>query len=226
MEKIILTTQDNVRIVGNYYTSAEGVSQSAIILLHAMPATKESWDAFAIALQQKGFHVLAIDERGHGESTIQILEDGTQKTLDYRKFSDEDHQAKKLDIAATRAFFEEKGIEGSRIFIGGASIGANLAIQYLAEHPECPAAFALSPGLNYHGVMTEQYAKNIKENQRLFLAAAKDDTHAAFQAVEKLAKEKTSQITVKTFDEGGHGTTLFSTHPELMEELVQWFTAH
>ena len=38
-----------------------------------MPATKESWNEFSQKLREKGWHVLAIDFRGHGESTKEGL---------------------------------------------------------------------------------------------------------------------------------------------------------
>ena len=39
-----------------------------LVLLHMMPATKESWDTFAKKMQREGYASVAIDLRGHGES--------------------------------------------------------------------------------------------------------------------------------------------------------------
>ena len=64
MEHITLTTKDGMEIHGLYREVNQ--SQKAVLLLHMMPATKESWDGFATALQEKGITTLAIDERGHG----------------------------------------------------------------------------------------------------------------------------------------------------------------
>ncbi|MBI2462989.1 MAG: alpha/beta fold hydrolase [Candidatus Spechtbacteria bacterium] len=218
-EKLTLITTDQVMIVGNYYP-ASNVKAPAVILLHMMPATKESWDEFAKKLQQAGFQVLAIDERGHGES-IKKGQDGEGFILDYKKFSLEDHQAKKLDVEACREFFIEKEVSMGDIFMGGASIGANLAIQYLAEHPEARAAFALSPGLDFGGIETVPLVQVLQATQSLFLIAAKDDAISAY-AVGQLSDQGAAKKRVELYEKGGHGTNLFFTNPDLMDELVSW----
>src|SRR3989338_3696267 len=167
MQKITLTTKDNIKIAGDFYP-ADSDNAPAVVLLHMMPATKESWQELAPILVERGFQILAIDERGHGES----VENGT---LNFREFSSEQQQAKMLDVLAAREFFIEKGVSVSDIFVGGASIGANLSIQYLAENPECRAVFALSPGYNYYGIQTVPLLENSRDGQNVFLVAAKDD---------------------------------------------------
>jgi alpha-beta hydrolase superfamily lysophospholipase len=67
MEKVNFKTKDGVTIVGNYFKPRKEHAP-AFLLLHMMPATKESWNDFASHLQKEGFEVLAIDLRGHGES--------------------------------------------------------------------------------------------------------------------------------------------------------------
>ena len=83
-KKITLTTEDNIEIVGNYI---EGIDQRFAILLHMMPATKESWDVWIEKLVSFGYSCLAIDERGHGESTM-------GGTLRYPEFTDQEQQDK------------------------------------------------------------------------------------------------------------------------------------
>ncbi|MDP4010463.1 MAG: alpha/beta fold hydrolase [Candidatus Spechtbacteria bacterium] len=216
MNKITLTTKDNIKIIGDFYP-ADSDNAPAVILLHMMPATKESWQELAPILVERGFQVLAIDERGHGEST----ENGT---LNFREFSGEQQQAKMLDVLAAREFFVEKGVSVSNIFVGGASIGANLAIQYLAENPECRAVFGLSPGYNYYGIQTLPLMESTRAEQNIFLVASKDDPNVpdSYKAVEELQKAGQARKTVKIFDTGGHGTNIFKEHPEFMRELVDW----
>jgi len=67
MEEITLTTQDDVRLYADYYKSST-LNAPAVLLLHMMPETKESWREFAKKLREVGFQVLAIDFRGHGKS--------------------------------------------------------------------------------------------------------------------------------------------------------------
>lgn len=228
-ERITFETQDGVRIVGNFFQGRTS-GAPAVLLLHMMPALKESWDEFAgklaaaskeasLALggRDAGFQVLAIDLRGHGESTS--IKDG--RTLDFSIFSDKEHQDSILDVEAGREWLMKKGVPAEKIFIGGASIGANLALQYVAEHSEAPAAFLLSPGLDYMDIKTDLLMQGLKENQKVFLAAAEDDLYSA-QTVNTLNEIGKSQKILKLYISGGHGTSLFSSRPELMEEIINW----
>lgn len=219
MEKVIITAEDGMRIHG-LYREAEG-PKGVVLLLHMMPATKESWDVFADALRQKGYSSLAIDERGHGESDMK----GGER-LDYREMSDEEQQAKRLDVEASADWLMERtGLDRTRLAAVGASIGANLAIRYAFDHPECRVAVALSPGLDYRGVLTEDAVGGLKEGQALLIAVSDEDATSAMsvKALETLPT-RGERETVHLRDKG-HGTTMFGTEPELMDRVLEWISA-
>jgi len=65
MEKLHLKTQDNISLTANALL-ADG--PFAVVLMHAMPAIKESWSELAIRLNSNNVTVLVFDFRGHGES--------------------------------------------------------------------------------------------------------------------------------------------------------------
>ncbi len=95
----------------------------------------------------------------------------------------------------------------------GASIGANLSLQYLARYPEFKKAVLLSPGLNYRGLRGEALAKKLRGDQRVLVVASKDDersggnaTEAAQAIFEALAAKEASDILI--YEDGGHGTDL------------------
>lgn len=212
-----------IKIVGNYW---EGNEAKAIILIHMMPATKESWNEFAGKLNEKGWHVLAIDLRGHGESIEYKIDDtGETQKLDYKKFSNADHRASIRDVESARMWLETKGIATRNIYIGGASVGANLTLQYLGEHSEAPAGFLLSPGLDYKGLKPDEIITLLKDSQRIYLLAAEDDSYSA-DSVKALNKIGEVKKFLKVYESGGHGTNLFAAHPELMNELVEWLESY
>lgn len=217
MEKVWFETKDaaRVRIAGNYW---KGTEAKGVILLHMMPATKESWNEFAELLLKNGFQVLAIDLRGHGEST---QTEGGAETIDYKNFSDEEHQASINDVLVAREFLIEKGISPENIFVGGASIGANLVLEYVAENADAIAGFSLSPGFDYRGVQAEDFIERAGQGKRFYLAAADDDNYSA-ETVRKLETTGDAKKTVKIYETGGHGTRLFDAHPELQKELVDF----
>jgi dienelactone hydrolase len=185
-----------------------------------MPATKESWSDFAQKLTDAGFTVLAIDLRGHGESVPQAIPSET-RILNYKNFSDADHQRSIIDVEAAVAFLKSEG--ASAIHLGGASIGANLALQYLAEHSDAKSAFLLSPGLDYRGIKTEQFAAEIHTGQVVYYVAAGDDPYSA-RTVDVLYQKTADGIKkeVKVFKRAGHGTDMLLAHSEFMDEIILW----
>ena len=210
-EHITLKTIDNVNIVGAYYKSP---GNKGVLLLHMMPATKESWESFATKLQNAGFAVLAIDLRGHGESG----------SSDYKNFSDAEHQASIHDVEAAVEFLKSKGV--SEISLGGASIGANLALWYQAEHSEIKQSILLSPGFNYRGVETKPYAQKLAADQRVYFVADEDDERSAGGSAATMARElvalTAAQKEITIYTGSGHGTDIMKAHPELEDQLVGW----
>ncbi|MDD5251876.1 MAG: alpha/beta fold hydrolase [Patescibacteria group bacterium] len=215
---VTFKTEDGVTIAANF-CRGRGTGPVAL-LLHMMPATKESWLIFSPRLVRLGFTVLAIDLRGHGGSS-----QGPDGHLDYKLFEDEDHQKKILDVeAAVKYLTDTLGERGRRPVIVGASIGANLAIAFAGDHPEIPAVAALSPGLDYRGITTPDKVKRLKDNQALFLAASEED-ELSFKTNRELKLIK-PDATLKEYHGAGHGTAMFEREPALLDELAEWCQAH
>lgn len=216
MEHVTLKAEDGMEIHGLYREA--DAAQAAVLLLHMMPATKESWNAFADALRERGLTSLAIDERGHGES---VMKDGVH--IDYRDFTDEEQQAKRLDVeAAVTWLMERTGFGRERIAVVGASIGANLTIRYLFEHPECPAGIALSPGLDYRGVLTPDAVEGLGADQALLLGVSDEDTASAASVHELETLASDGNVEGRHLEGMGHGTTMFDRDPAFMSECLEW----
>jgi len=210
MERVTITTADDIKIAGDY--SGES-GRPAVLLLHMMPATKESWRDFSEKLVERGFQTLAIDLRGHGES-----EGGSQG---YKKFSDKDHQASVKDVEAGVGFLKSKS--ASSISLAGASIGANLALQYAAEHLEVSKIILLSPGLDYRGVKTETVIGKLREGQSVYFIASLDDPYSAdtVKVLSEMAPAHVERM-VKVFENAGHGTAIFEKESEFVDEAIDW----
>ncbi len=211
-ERVDFTTDDGVEIVGDY-THVDR-SRFAGILLHAIPATRQSFSGLTKQLARAGWSTLAIDLRGHGDSL-----NSAKGKLDYQAFSETDHQATVFDVVAASRFLESKGFDQSHQFLVGASIGANLALQFLSEHREVRAAVLLSPGLNYHGLQAEPLLRD-DIGEQVMLVATEEDAYA-FQTVTALhAKAKRSELV--TYPIGGHGTEIFDRQSTLIPQLISW----
>lgn len=235
MERIAFQTADNVTIVADWI--AGDPKKPAALLLHMMPADCTSWRPLSSKLSEAGIGSLAIDLRGHGESTKKLsfatksLASSKEQALNYTTFTDTQHQSSRLDVDAALAWLKAKGYSESRIIVIGASIGANLAIDAAARYPQITKVVMLSGGLDYHGVLTEPAAKksNVSAtggsasggNCQMFLVASADDDYS-LESHRTLAKILGPRATVKEFTTAGHGTTMFSHEPKLIDEIVAW----
>src|ERR671922_1155128 len=155
-QRVSFLTDDKVLIVGTYYTpqtssssnnSATTTSTNAIILLHMLGYNRNDWNSFASTLsnESNGYAVLSIDLRGHGDSTTQ-----NGNTISFQSFTASDFNEMVADVKAAKQFLvTQKNINPNNIAIVGASIGANIALNYAASDPSIKAVVLLSPGLNY-----------------------------------------------------------------------------
>ena len=212
IEKVILQTSDNKRIVADHYKAKKG--SPSILLIHMMPSDRKSYTKFAEKLFEKGIGVLAIDLRGHGES-----EQGPEG---YKSFSDEQHQSSILDVKAGLNFQKDEG--HSPMFICGASIGANLALQALTEE-NVKKIILLSPGINYKGIKTLELASKIPDEKAVFILACKADLRSLGSADEqalKIYEALNCNKKIRIFDVGGHGTNILEANPKIMDELISW----
>lgn len=215
MERVSFLTDDGVTIVGAHYPGVPG--KPAALLLHMMPATKESWGPLADALSSMDWTVLAIDLRGHGESTRTSTGE-----LHHGEFTNAQHQAKLKDIEAAVAWLEKRGMEKTRLALIGASIGANLAIAYAAGHEEVPAVVALSPGLEYRGVTTADALAIMSRKQHLLLAASDEDEYSFTTNAELRLIKKDADV--RELKGMGHGTAMLDRYPPLISDICAWLT--
>lgn len=212
---ITIPTSDGVLLAADVYDGAGDGPQA--LLLHMMPATKESWRDFAQALLDRGFsRVLAVDLRGHGGS----VQGPRGASLDYRSFSDSDHQGSVLDVAAGMRWLCENGGSADRIAIAGASIGANLAIRYAADHHDTRAVVALSPGLDYRGLTTADAVGMFGADTALLLAASDEDARSS-DADRELKRIRPAAET-EELSGAGHGTTMFERDADFMRRTADW----
>ena len=212
VQKVSFITKDGVTIVANYYPNKS--AKFAGILVHMRPKTKESFDDLAKFLQKQGYALLAIDLRGHGESTESV-----RGKLDYNKFSEEEEKESINDLIAGSLFLEKEGYPKDKQFLIGASIGANLSFQFLSENPQVKAIVLLSPGLNYRGVILENFRKE-GLGEKIFVISALHD-EPAYTAGRNL-KYWYPDLNYLELPSGGHGTNLFNSYPDLYEKILFW----
>lgn len=219
-DKITFSTLDGVFIKGNWQIP-KGAKVCAL-LLHMMPSTRESFASLSEKLYESGIATLAIDLRGHGESLAKKSGDeksGKLIELNYKDFSDEQHQASRLDVDAALNFIKVEGFNEDKAVIVGASIGANLTLDAMSRYSRIARGVLLSPGLDYRGVKTEAAAKALEQGQKVWAVASEGDVYSA-QTCETLVKMKFENISAKIFSGSDHGTNLFNSQPDLIADIV------
>lgn len=222
MQKVLLTTKNSGRLAGEYYEANPPASgpRGFVIYVHMMPATKESWRPLASFLAEQGFSGIAIDLRGHGES-----EGGPEG---YKRFNDAEHEKGILDLEDAADYLQSRGASLSQIACVGASIGANLSLEFLARHRECKKAVLLSAGLNYRGLDALRLAAELHSGQDAFFAASHDDVQSKMgtnaEEAEAIAHVLTKGVRhyARIYNFGGHGTNLLVNHPELQKEIFDF----
>lgn len=212
---VSFATSDGWKIYASYWDA--GAGKPAAILLHMLIADRHSYDGLGAKLAAAGFNVLALDSRGHGDSTNK---DG--ETRRYAEFDDAEHGSSLLDAAAAKDFLAGKGADTSKLVIVGASIGANFALNYGAEDADVRAVVLLSPGLDYHGVETAAAMAKYR-GRPAYLVASDEDKYSA-DSVGKL-HEIAADAALKLFTDAGHGTRIFKAEPSFEDALVDWLAA-
>lgn len=204
MKNIDLIASDNVTIAANLFEVSG--PKGWLILVHMMPATKESWNDFAGEMRDFGYSSLAIDLRGHGESA--------GGPNGYQKFGDAEHQASIKDVEAAWEFLKTKGAVPEKTVVIGASIGANLSLQFLAKRQDIGGGVLLSPG-DYKGIDSGELVKKMNPNQKIIFAASKLDERSGGNNADDNRRYYNLASQIKTrhliiFDQAGHGTEFFN----------------
>lgn len=228
-QRVSFLTDDKVLIVGTYYapqtTTPSSANTNGVILLHMLGHNRNDWNSFASTLSNKsnGYAVLSIDLRGHGDSTTQ-----NGNTISFQSFTASDFNKMVADVKAAKQFLViQKNINPNNIAIIGASIGANIALNYAASlDPSIKTVVLLSPGLDYRGVTTSSVIRQYRGP--IYIATAGKDPIAGNDP-QTLCNEIincNNNNRLKVYqDSNSHGTDMFSDsslQPPLDKLIISW----
>ncbi|MBN2082751.1 alpha/beta fold hydrolase [bacterium] len=216
-----LTTLDGWHVAA-WYWAPKTDKAPGVILVHMRGKDKSTWGTLPDKLVDEGYAVIAIDLRGHGET----LNPQGQKVL-LNSLTEADYQAMLNDIAAAHAALAaEQNVDGERVAIIGASIGANLGIMYAAGDRRVRTVVALSPGLDYFGLKPADYLEGY-DARALYLIASEGDT-TAFESCQALEKLTTADpVSFRKFEGKDHGTDLLKNHAGLDNTIISgWLLNH
>ena len=220
-----LHTTDDVGIIGTYYPVRQ-TPAPAVLLIHSVSRERSTWDVFARLLQQNGLAALAIDLRGHGESTRKLTSDGPV-TLDVRNFTARDYQDMLLDVEAAVDWLQaQPEIDPKHIALVGESLGANIVLRYAAINQDLAALVAFSPGINYRGVRTDDVAPKLGSIPvRIFVSQNDPFAYESSKRLVEIQKEAgvavaTNELTICTGNL--HGSDMLLAVRNLPQIVLAW----
>jgi len=128
-----------------------------LVLLHGVGQTCHTWDLFAAAMSPH-FHVMAFDQRGHGDTDWAPDKDYSRKTM----------------VSDVAAFTQALGLP--RFFLTGMSMGGANSLSFTAAHPERVESLVvvdIGPRVENKGVQhIRDFMTNYREFDSLDAAAA------------------------------------------------------
>mgnify|MGYP001809926107 CR=1 FL=1 len=202
---VAIKAPDGLVLKGSYHV-AGGNKGRAVLLLHSMHSSRESWAALIEPLLHAGISVLAVDHRGEGETGGSINVE--QSVGDSRQW---------LDWLRKQA-----GIHPDRVGIAGASIGADIGLLICAPDPQCTAAIALSPTRNFDPEQLDYTGRGL-----LVFASYPDRT--SFLSAQAISVQAKGDVAVHFVEGNGyaHGiATLFDDERSRVPEFVNWLNYH
>jgi dienelactone hydrolase len=209
-QRVTIRTDDGVSLAGTWYEPGSRQAP-AVILIHMLHRTRHDWDAVATRLASEGIGALAIDLRGHGESTGGL--DGGDSA---------EYSALVRDVTAARRYLASRSdVQQTHVGIGGASLGANLAVLEAAADTTIASLALLSPSSDYRGLKIDAAMK--KYGSKPALLVASDDDPYALRSAKDLQKSGGGIRELLVLSRAGHGTVMLSRDADLARALVDWF---
>jgi len=203
---------DGVNLKATYFSA--GRPGPAMLLLHQCNMDRHAWDGLAADLAGNGFNVLTVDYRGFGESGGSKSTDPDTRAANRQKWPS--------DVDAAYAYLtNQKGVDQSRVAVGGASCGVTQSSDLATRHHEIRALLLLS------GMASDAAKAYIASNPSLpvFGAASEGDTGAAKGIQEAVSASKDTKSVIKIYAGTEHGVPMFAKNPELEPMIVQWLKA-
>jgi len=215
-ERVSFATEDGFTLVGDLHSGAP--EAPAAILLHMYRSNRSAWAPLMPKLREAGFTVLAIDQRGHGESTARAGGELRVAQIPRGEFGAV-LRAGVGDVAAARALLASRGLGQGGLALVGASYGCSVALLASEALSGIGAVALLSPGSAYFGVDVLPAARAFRGP--LLGVAAEDDPTSA-RGVRAIGAAHRDPDELVVYPSGGHGTRLFGTRPEVMARVVEF----
>jgi dienelactone hydrolase len=196
-----------------YYSP--GKPGPGLVLLHQCNRDRTAWDAYGKAASARGYHVIAMDYRGFGESEGPRFDQQQQAAVVAEKWPG--------DVDAAFAWLlAQPGVDKDRIGAAGASCSVNQSVLLARRHPEVKTVMLLSGG------MTPEGREYLRQSAWLpvLAAASADDGGTVEQMRWILGWTRNPSNRLVEYRAAGHGTDMFAVEKGLEPLMLDWLDAN
>jgi len=216
-EEVTFTTDDGVELHADLEVADEAADAPVAILLHQYRSDRSSWAPLTDDLLDLGINVLAVDQRGHGESTRQAGQELRVEAIPTEDFAEVVLQGP-LDVQAALAFLEGRGLATRQVLLVGASYGCTVALLAAEEVDGLAAVVLLSPAAGYFGIDVRERIDAVG-GPVLAFSAQEDRSFASAHNLLGREDQAGSRYFVE-FEGAAHGTALLGDDgPSPLEHL-------
>jgi len=213
-----LTTSDQVRLAGDWYSPGSGDAKGpAVLLVHGFGQDRRQWGGFVKdRLLPAGFAALSLDLRGHGGSTQKpgaTLNADASWRADPKQFP--------LDIEAAIQWLKSRNdVDVNRIAMIGCELGAELAFLASGKYEEVRSAIAIS-GDAGNAALLVKAIPDFQPHSILYIAT-QGDLQAANSARE-FEKRTGFPVRVQIYENSeARGVKILQDIPEAPGLMIDW----
>jgi len=214
-ERVVdLTAADGTKLKATFFNADK--PGPGVLLLHQCNRQRKVWDGLANQLAGAGINVLTLDLRGFGESGGTPMQQATPE----QARETQDKWAGDIDLAL-QYLESQPGVKRDVIGVGGASCGVNNSVQVARRHPEVKSLVLLSGNTDLNG---RNFLRKDKTIPVFFAYADDDEFKQSIIAIQWLYSITANPSkTLVSYPNGGHGADIFPKHPELPQQIVDWY---
>lgn len=179
-EDIFFTADDGLVIHATFY-HARSPDSPTIYLIHDIGSDRTVWSEKARDLQERGYNVMAMDMRGHGESVDSLRSD---EPLLWQDMVHQDFLQFSADITAAYRWVQgedeegspntEAGAEGAMIGVGKGGLFVLNQVARMSRE-RMMSAVILSPTLDCYGLDVIQVTEDYGDQRPLVLVSSEGD---------------------------------------------------
>ncbi|MCE2439824.1 MAG: alpha/beta fold hydrolase [Candidatus Latescibacteria bacterium] len=220
-ETVSFKTPDGFSIFAAWFTSnRQSGRRPTVVLIHPYDQNLGIWIPFVPDLTDAGYHVLAYDVRGHGQSTFH-----NDVYSPRSRFQIEDFNSMPLDVEGAIGWLKNRSdVDAARIGLVGAALGANVAYVSSGTNPDVKTSVVISLVTRLRqDVLLGASVSDFKPRSILFMASHGDGY--TFTSSERLARGTLEPVRVSGYQGAANGLALLN-NPAARAELIQWLRTH